>query len=228
MQKVFSWKDGTTWPDNWPGCEIEPNSSRAYELASQLRRQYDCFVAYHACRPIDTTSYYQNGLRLADHTALLNDALRIFGDGNFSEISREDVVESARAMPSSSNARLYVALDDRHIVSWCGHYLLYGSEYITGIAAGLTRLNGFDYRQHLKSSGRPTMFELHLPLSWIGGDCLAELSSVMARRVLFDEIAYEEDFTMTLHRPVPPEFIISHYHPPIIRDPLTRGIYRDE
>lgn len=222
MPKVFCWKNRRTWPVDWPGCEIEPDSEAAWRLASRLEQEYSSFVAYHACRPLDVASYYRDGVGIASHSDLLQLALCIFADGTFSEISPEDVLAAAQDMPSTSDARLYVALDDRHIINWCGHYLLYGSEYVTGIAAGLMRRYGRDYRQYLKSFGRPTVFELQIPLDWMSGDCLAELASVMSRAVFHNNVACEEDFTVTLHRHVPPEFIRLHSHPKVIRDPLSR------
>lgn len=178
-------------------------------------------MAYHACRPIDVSSYYKDGLRIARHYDLVEIAQGIFANGNFDEISRDDVFASAQEMPSTSDNRLYVALDDRHIINWCGDYLLYGSEYVIGIAAGLSRNHISDYRQYLKNFGKPTIFKLQLPLTLMSVDCLAELASGMSRAVFNNDIAHEEDFTVTLHQPVPPEFITSHFHPTYIEDPLA-------
>lgn len=226
--RVFCWKDKETWPLNWPGCKIEPDSEEARDLAVRLEQQYSSFVAYHACRPVDVSSYYRDGLRVACHSDLARAALEVFASGQFPELSRDDVLAASEQMSDIDDDKLYVMLDDRDLIEYCGHYLIYGSEYLTAIAAHLSDIYGCDYRQHLKSMGRATVFEVELPFEWMPEEYQMCLASDLSRAVFHDEPAHEIDFTVTLSRPVPPECIRSHQHPMRIRDPFLGLAWHEE
>ncbi len=64
-------------------------------------------------------------------------------------------------------------LDAREI---SGHYLIYGSEHICGIAASMVRQVGLDCRQSLKRFGTPTVFRVALPREIIPKSQLRELA----------------------------------------------------
>lgn len=223
MSSIFHWKEKKTWPVRWPKISVEPDSDEAYALAQRFAERYEYLRVYHACRPLDPSTYYQDGLRIADHEQLLQYALALFANGQFPAISKDDVIHAASRSSGIDNHRVYVALDDRlYIEDGCGHYLIYGSEFICGIAAALSGRYGPDYRQHLKTIGRPTIFEIHLPVSWVDERTLAELASDIARAKSERSVADLMDFTITLQESVPPEYIRSHYHPTRIIDPLLR------
>lgn len=225
---MFCWKDKRTWPGDCPGGKIEPDSEEARDLAIRLEQDYASFVAYHACRPTCVAPYYKDGLRIVPRSDLLSIALDIFASGRFPEITREDVLAAAEEVSGNDDPpMLCVALDDRTLINYYGHYLLYGSEYVIGIAAGLTRRYGHDYRQFLKSLGKPTVFEVELPSDWLSDEDRSYLAKCMSAAALDGDIVHETEFTVTLDRAVPPEFIRSHSHPRVICDPWPssdRGI----
>lgn len=216
-RRVFCWKDKDTWPADWPGLDIDPVGNEAQELAQRLDREYDRFIAYHACRPVDVSSYYKEGLLVARHADLLQMALRIFVGDQFPEISEDDVLAASKRKPSTDDGMLYVVLDDRALIYGSSHYLLYGSEYLACIAARLQDQYGRDYPQYLRSFGKPTVFELELPFEWMPGPHRSSLAAGMSWAVLLDDVSHQKDFTVTLGRTVPSEFIKSHSHPEIIR-----------
>ena len=68
-------------------------------------------------------------------------------------VGLDDVEAAIRKQDNSlREERIFFGLDDRWLVQQCGHYLLFGSEYILSIAADLTRTFGeeIDYRRFLK------------------------------------------------------------------------------
>lgn len=221
--KVFCWKDKGTWPADWPGIDIDPAGDEAQELAHRLDREYDRFVAYHACRPVDVSTYYKDGLCIARHSDLLNMALEIFVGDQFPEVTKNDVVAAAEQKPATDNGKLYVALDDRILIHQSSHYLLYGSEYLACVAARLQDQHGRNYLKYLGSRGRPTVFEMELPFGWIPQGHRQSLAAELSWAVLHDNVAHHLDFTVTLQRSVGPGFIKSHSHPANIRDPLHRS-----
>ena len=230
MSKIFHGKDKKTWPEDWPEVSVEPDSVESEKLTQVIYKISDKIHVYHACRPIDPSTYYRDGLKIPVQEELLKQAIDIFSNGQFQEISEDDVILAESKMEKPKNHRVYFALDDRHLEEYCGHYLIYGSEYISGIAAILSGFYGPDYSQDLKKIGIPTIFEVHLPVSWIDESILAELVSEMAIAIFEDNIASQIDFTITLHNSVPPEFIHSHHHPKQIIDPIlerTTYIYDD-
>jgi len=147
--------------------------------------------------------------------------VKIFAGGQFSVISEEDVLRAASELPGTADTKTFIVLDDRALLEFANHYLLYGSEYITAIAAGLSRKYGHDYTQYLKNFGRPTVFELEIPLTWLTKSDLRVLAWQMSLAAFNDAIARLVDFTVTLHRGIPPEYIKSHTHPKVMQDTLT-------
>ena len=111
---------------------------------------------------------------------------------------------------------------ETELLEYCGHYLLYGSEYLTGIAA---HVKGYrDYRQVLKRFGTPTVFVCDVPLQMMGRYSLLEFSG-LAIEMVFQEMldgafVSGRGAGLCIHQKLPPECIVGHYHPVGIRDPL--------
>ncbi|MDO8774856.1 MAG: hypothetical protein Q7K57_40350 [Burkholderiaceae bacterium] len=110
-------------------------------------------------------------------------------------------------------------------IAQAGHYMLYGSEYLTAIAAHLG--GGRDYRQVLKKDGQPTLFVCDVPLDLIGEGTLLEFAGE-ALESLFKELLDGSEFVrdrwrgagFCIRRPLPAEHVIGHYHPTVRHDPL--------
>jgi len=58
-------------------------------------------------------------------------------------------------------------------------HLIYGSEHLCAIAAGLSERTGRDYRQVLKGFGVPTVFRMKLPLEWVNEHDLGQLVDLL-------------------------------------------------
>jgi hypothetical protein len=109
--------------------------------------------------------YYNGGLRVSNLEELNEIARRIYIKAEFAEISEtsfraavESVMEGAN--DAKEHGKLYVALDDRHLLNYCGHYMIYGSEHVGAIAASLTRKYRRDYGSALKRIGIPTLLRI--------------------------------------------------------------------
>ena len=203
------------------------------EILTYLRR-FKGFIGFHGCRPIDVRPYYAKGIKLADHEELTAIARRIFVSPEFPEIRSEEFDLITSKISGIDHAKTYVVLDEQELIGYCGHYLIYGSEHICGIAASLTRRGGRDYRQVLKRFGIPTVFRLAIPYESIPKLQLEQLADHLSEWC--EEFIGWDDpphfsWSFILDALLPPEFVVAHCHPDIVPDPLLRHFpyrYRDD
>lgn len=198
------------------------------EIDLKLPVLFGGIKVFHGCRPDSVETYYSKGLLPLDAEMSKQIAKSIFLSSHFHELSEQDIENAAeRADGRWRHGHLYVSLDDRFLVKRCGHYLIYGSEYICAIAAGLQCIKGndYDYQQHLRRNGRPTVLVCQLPIDRI---TLSDRKELVA--ALVDEIASDPsfkrsrsslcDFSFFLKSKVEPECILEHRYPRTIPDPL--------
>lgn len=188
-------------------------------------------VAFHGCRPLDVSVYYSKGLQPSNLDLLNEYARRIFLlSGEFPEITETEFESAVESMTRLDHDKTYVVLDEQELIQSCGHYMIYGSEHICGIAAALSRGRTQDYRQVLKRFGIPTVFRIVIPMCNIQGCDLDELVEEIFEN--FWDSRTEStppllNWTFTLEKPVPARQILDHNHPTEIPDPLLgRIIYR--
>jgi len=223
MQLV--WRDPVTWI---PLLEISRGRRQSAEkVIHTLRSHYEGIVVYHGARPSRVEAYYENGLQLSDHVKLTQRARAIFLTADFPELDIATFQIAAERVSDIDNNRLFVGLDDRMLLTRCGHYLIYGSEHICGIAASLSRNRIRDYRQVLKQFGKPTILKLLLRLSFATESDLGELGELLLRNlsnIRSGKSPPTVDFTFSVQSEIPSECIIGHEHPIEIPDPLLGGI----
>ena len=115
------------------------------------------------------------------------------------------------------HGRCYVVVDERVLIEECGHYLLGGSEFVQGII-------GPERAQAVLDTCAPTVIEVDLPL----GSVIPSFVDQFSRRLIGEWAkllrrkrteAGRLDFTFTLQAPVPPAWIVGHFHPAIVKDP---------
>lgn len=202
------------------GVEAEPDLD--LRIASILREIFGSIRTYHACRPLDVVEYLANGLTPRRPEDLQELAVECFGELG---VSRSEVatVHEDRNL-GDEQGKLFLSLDDRDFTEYCGHYLIYGSEYLQAIAAGLHARYGPRPRQLLRHRGIPTVFEVDLPISMVSEGVLAEfarnlLSAAFTCHCNDLDVAPQIDFTFTVCARLPAERIVGHYHPSRICDP---------
>lgn len=195
-------------------------------LADRLRERYDAIRAVHGGRPTSAEPYYRDGLRLLDPRTVQSQARAIFLGGSFPEIDKsrfDDAV--ARVGTHLREGRIFFECNEAALVDHCGHYMIYGSEYLLAIAAHLK--GGRDYRQVLRTLGRPTVFVCDVPLKLMEVHTLEEFAGC-ALEALFSELLEGDDFQpdwargagFCIYEPLPAAAIVGHYHPSQLWDPL--------
>jgi hypothetical protein len=195
-------------------------------LAERILERYASIRSVHGTRTADVGGFYRNGLIPLDLNAARKTANETFLGGQFPELNAEKVDAAIRAVdPSLREGRVWFEANEPMLVEQCGHYMLYGSEYVIGIAAHLSGPR--DYRQALKRVGTPTIFVCDVPWSLIGHGTLTEFAGC-ALQCVFEELLEGRDYEpdswrgagFCIHQALPPECIVGHYHPSV-RDPLV-------
>lgn len=220
--------DDLSWLDKIIARARGLETDSKWFLSEQLRTRYDVIRAYHGARPVDLAPYYERGLEPMDPARMEQQARDFFLSGRFPGVTSNDVEQAIASVGRQlREGRIYFEASKRMLEDHCAHYMLYGSEFITGVAAGLTRRHGLDYRQELKTVGRPTIFVCDVPLSWMPEGWLEEYAG-SALEALFEALLdpgyrHPPDGRGTgimIQRRLPPEYIVAHYHPQRLMDPL--------
>lgn len=223
--------------DDECGCMLFNERASKSKIISRIKREViskiKSVMAYHACRTDCVEQYMKNGIRILDPVA----AQDIFR----SMFSNEDVGIPASGLDAAIESvsldtrkgRVYLGLDDRYLIEHCGHYLIYGSEYINCLAISVP--NGGEHtRDILKLKGKATMLICEVPLEWINSKDLEYLIKRMLADHFFS-IAHSKnevqqlDFAIIRKSHVPASLIRGHYNPQRIPDPYKqRRIWNDD
>lgn len=207
------------WSDDFSWLPVEHGEELFLQAFAE---HYQLIRAYHACRTADVSSYLTRGLLGQSPDVLTAQAQNIFGD------VPEEVVFTALQHMADRNATergaFWVLLDGLELIEQAGHYLIQGSEYLMALAAIVTDLYPQeDFRLRLRNTGIPTLFEVHLPVSYVRTAqlrsltrlVLSEWGAMVARRPM----GRSGSPCLTVRRSVEPQYIVGHTHPETIPDP---------
>lgn len=178
---------------------------------------------YHCCRPLDTKSYYRRGIKVLD----VKEANQIFrtlflDNPKFPLITESHIQTAIDHMTdydsNGSHGFVCFGLDDRFLVKYAHHYLIYGSEYLQGLASFIESDLGYDLKAELKTRGKPTVFEAQIPVPHFCDAEFRELASeafhTWAYNLAHDQDdPYEIDFSIEVEHGLPSDLIVRHYHP---------------
>jgi hypothetical protein len=185
------------------------------------RLQWRKVRVFHGTRVADAGTFTRDGIRLHDRRHL-EKVVRdlVAGREELGYLAGRLDERFAKSAHLVDEGRCFVVVDERVLVEECGHYLLGGSEFVQGII-------GPSQAQAALSECAPTVVEVDLPLSRVEPGFLTELTRTLAgewAKILRRKRAEARrlDFTFTLRAPVPPEWIVGHYHPAIVCDPHSR------
>lgn len=195
------------------------NRERIREVViEELSRNFDEVIAYHACRPSRIDDYYEKGIVPLSPI----DAQNQFRDYFRPYASQEDIEKAIAAIPlDTRDGVVHIVIDDRDFVDTCGHYLIYGGEYLHCLAIHLPGATEHT-RDILKQFGNATVFVCRLPFSYLtdleylASTLIADHCYRIARNR--DDVC-KIDYTITIEETIPPDAIVSHYCPTRIKDP---------
>jgi hypothetical protein len=177
-------------------------------------------LGYHGCRPQDLTPYFTNGIKALDPSELMQSLHDAVEQANIPDLGEVILALGRTRLNQHTNSIVYFVLDQRHLLDFSGHYLIYGSEWLCSVFAKSRAL--------LLSSGVPTLLKVRFPLGYVSTSDRRQL----ARHLLHEwtrlstmrlQESRSVDFSFAVRDRIPAEMIVGHSHPSSINDPLEGG-----
>jgi len=175
-----------------------------------LRKEYSHIRGYHGCRVLDLDDYYKHGIVPINKNETLKRALYLLQNEELSEDKIIEVFNSHWIELGDTHKYVWLTLIKNELIDFCGHYLIYGSEFICGMAAELRC-------QESLRKGIPTIFSCDIPIEKIPSDYLDDLS----RRI---QAGYGHNFGFKVIGSINKDEIVKCEHPRKIRDPLNNYV----
>jgi hypothetical protein len=214
------WADDMSW---LPEQNIVKSFKKLFE------KFYTHIKCFHGSRPINVSSYYENGLVGQNRDVIESQFRELFSDVDINLI--EKCIEKLNNRGESEKGKIYFACNDNNLIEDSGHYLIQGSEYIMSLATCLVRQNNHneDFRLRLREIGIPTIFEVDIPLEYIPGYQINELvQSIIAawgNQHLFPDEYHDHEMGFVIYKDIEPSNIVDHWHPKRIKDPHSGHVW---
>jgi len=197
-------------------------------LTEKIHEKYHSIRAFHGARPNNIDLYYKHGILPLDYGVADAMAREIFVTPEFPEVTPlqlEKAIQHVRE--GKRDGLVFFEANEDLLIERCGHYMLYGSEYLTAVAAWIEGTR--DYRKILKRYGEPTIFVCDVPFDLMGFDTVKQFAGV-AIELVFEELLNPEQYCpdrlrdagFRIKQALPGSCIVGHYHPTIEFDPLAR------
>ena len=223
-QLEFLTADDLNWASELLPVRVRKRLDLRQELSERILNSYSHIRAYHGCRALDTSSYRNSGILPLDPEDASVKVGRIFNRTDFPEISSEELSAAIASVDAPNRERrVFFEANSAHLVEHCGHYLLYGSEYLIAVARAISNIR--DYAQVLKNTGTPTLLACDVPLSWVPDGTQNELVGTLTvayfSRHIFDGYChpqFAQGFGFEIFRALPPNFIAEITHPKHVPD----------
>lgn len=197
------------------------------ELAFRLQDHYRAIRACHGTSVPFVNKIYEEGLRPLEIEHFHDQARQIFLSGKFPELSESNLqLAIATVGADFREGRVFFEANERELVDRSNHYMAFGSEYLTALAANL---NGSqDYRRILKGRYPPTVFICDVPLQYLTRGVILEFAGT-ALESIFQKLLDGLSCNALAHRGMGFSIksrlegchIVGHYHPTIGRNPFS-------
>lgn len=192
------------------------------EFVHCFAEHYSHLKAFHGCRPVLLSSYYEHGLRGQDADQLILQFRAMFADVPATDLSA--AIDSLGDRSTRERGAIWLVGDEREMVEEYGHYIIQGSEYLMSLAACLgVSPRGEDYRFRLRERGIPTVLEVDIPIEIVQWADIKEVAqmvlSVWGQEVTKQRLESSPSPCYVIRRTIGPQCIRSHTHPEKIFDP---------
>lgn len=192
------------------------------EFVQSLSDHYTHLKAFHGCRPLSLSSYYEHGLQGQDA-----DQLALQFRAMFPEVPATDLdaaIGSLGGRSARERGAIWLVGDDREMIEQYGHYIIQGSEYLMALAAHLgVSPGGEEYRFLLRERGIPTVLEIDIPIGivqwWDIEEVAKMVLSVWGQQVTKRRVGSGPSPCYVIHRTIDAQYIRNHTHPEKILDP---------
>ncbi len=170
--------------------------------------EYTHIRAYHGCCPISLNDYYQKGIMPINKKFALEQAIKLLSSNRISVDKVKKVFDSSWNNLRNNHRYVWMILSREELLYECGHYLIYGSEFICGMAAELFCQNS------LKGKGKPTIFHCDIPIDTIAREYIYDINEQIRN-------GNDNNCGFKLRGSLLPQNIIKCEHPKKILDPLN-------
>lgn len=177
------------------------------ESILDIERKYTHIRAYHGCSTNDLESYYKFGIVPINEDFAKRQALELLVDDKITADTVLSVFDEHWNKFEQVHRSVWFCLSRKELIQYCGHYLIYGSEFISGIAVELYLLD------MLKGKGKPTIFHCDVPIKKIPKCFFDSLKENL-------EMGDLENCGFKIEHTLSPEEIIKHDNPDLVFDPL--------
>lgn len=175
-----------------------------------VRKEYTHIRGYHGCRPVCIDDYQKLGIKPIERNLALKEAVSRLCDKRITKGMVKELFEKEWEKFHSVHKAVWFTFSKFHLLDDCGHYLIYGSEFICGMAARLYCQN------NLREIGWPTIFGCDLPLKNIPSWFLSDIQ----KKVLTGD----NGGGFKVIGEVPSEEIVEISYPDQIPDPLRHNV----
>ena len=189
-------------------------------LLERLPTRYSFIRAFHGCRTDSNHSYLKHGVLRSDPSALNGTAFEIFSNRERVETAIRDLAEKdiRTSYEDHNRGKVFFCLQKEHLIEDCGHYLLYGSEYLLCIA------NRVGEPEVLRKRGRATVIECNVPIGDIPQVYLGCLAGQILREIFekYCDRTYRSGiliFGFPIATHLAPENIVAFHNPTSIPNP---------
>lgn len=226
--------DDLSWLDKIISTTLGIDTDIKEVTAERLQNEFQYFRAAHATRTDDLSQFYKNGLKILRASTIEDRARVLFLNGRFPEATEHLLQKAiddidARNLSCGREGRLYFCAVEENLFTRygsAGHYLIYGSEYLYCI--GTRVAPHFSARKILSEIGRPTLFVCDIPFDLMRHATVKEFAGMILEYLFCEIIDGQEAHALSpgagsalsLTVDLPASFIVGHYHPAKIYDPL--------
>jgi hypothetical protein len=192
-------------------------------LSERLSHHYQFIRAFHGCRTDSIRPYREHGVRPSDPSALYQIALSLFSDKGRIDAAMKDI---GVWYPDYNRGKAFFCLQMEELVEQCGHYLLYGSEYLLCIA------NRVGEPEVLRRRGRATAIECNVPIGDVSPDDIRELAGDILREIFerYCDRTYQAEilsFGFAITTILAPKNIVGFHFPTGIPNPHNYQMRED-
>lgn len=178
---------------------------------TDICQEYTHIRGYHGCRPLSIDEYYTHGIKPIEKSFAREEAITRLCSRWITKEKVMTVFEEEWEKLRYPDVSVFLTYSKTELLEECGHYIIYGSEFICGMAAKLL------CQPNLKKIGIPTVFYCDISLNSVPQCYLDEISEKIHNKDSGDCFRVEGK--------VLPVEIVNCIHPNKIHDPLTGTTY---
>lgn len=207
------------------------SDEKQHDLREDVLARFEFFRSYHGCRPLSLESYLREGLQPLTRERLAEIAFALF-DGTVSKMEIDELVH--RTKLNTREGHVYFTADKDELIRGCGHYLIYGPESLSCLwrdEHDRPTKRFLESQDRHRTRGFPTIFTCDVPLRLVIDGYRRELADALITQFFQLESVkpvapreWSRNWGYSIQQALPPEFLRTHEHPAIIRDPLRHGV----